>query len=150
MQIHSVEMPTRREDTKCIYPEEAETWVGNELAHNVDKKLKLAKAIEFLPSSSKWKIQFGNGETILISYDQFCRGKKWLYTMSDNQKQNIAWIYIHKHKHDLYRKHSMTDKTARTGGICSYLHLKAQKLLQWVLPYLIMGWVSCQQRAIEE
>jgi len=75
---------------KCIYPEEAETWVGNELAHNVDKKPKLAKAIEFLPSSSKWKIKFGNGETILISYDQFCRGKKRLHKMSDKQKQNIA------------------------------------------------------------
>ena len=74
---------------KCIYPEEAETWVGSELAHNVDKKPKLAKAIEFLPSSSKWKIKFGNGETILISYDQFCRGKKRLHKMSDKQKQNI-------------------------------------------------------------
>jgi hypothetical protein len=75
---------------KCIYPEEAETWVGSELAHNVDKKPKLAKAIEFLPSSSKWKIKFGNDETILISYDQFCRGKKRLHKMSDKQKQNSA------------------------------------------------------------
>ena len=38
---------------------------------------------------------------------------------------------------------SMIDKTA----ILSYLHFKAPKWLQWLLPYLIMGWVSCQQRA---
>jgi len=38
---------------------------------------------------------------------------------------------------------SMIDKTA----ILSYLHFKAPQRLQWLLQYLIIGWVSCQQRA---
>ena len=63
---------------KCPYPVESETWVGDELSINVDSKPKHAKAIKFLPGASKWNVQFDDGRTAMINYDQFCKGKNWL------------------------------------------------------------------------
>jgi len=50
---------------------ESETWVGDELSINDDSKRKYAKAIKFLLGASKWNnVQFDDGRTVMINYDQ--------------------------------------------------------------------------------
>ena len=75
---------------KCLHPKEAERWVGDELVHNIDKKGVNAKAVEFLLAENKWKIELDGGKHMMISYDQFCRGKKRLEKMNAQKKKKDA------------------------------------------------------------
>ena len=63
----------------CLYPEEAETWVGVSVIHEwTAQKVKWKKkgtVIKFLPSESNWEIKMEDGSTEKLKYIQLCKGK---------------------------------------------------------------------------
>ena len=60
------------------------------IARTKDKKGVNAKAVEFLLAENKWKIELDGGKTMMISYDQFCRGKKRLDKINEQKKKKDA------------------------------------------------------------
>ena len=60
------------------------------MVHNIDKKGVNAKAVEFLLAENMWKIELDSGKTMMISYDQFCRGKKRLDKINEQKKKKDA------------------------------------------------------------